>query len=130
LRYLTTEAVSLIHDLILRKMKESGTGFLYEGGLSYCVETLQDLHNEPNLFDALVWKAGYLMWCLITNHPFLDGNKRTAFEAADVFLRANGYKIAAVEPREVVTILGKVATGVESLDDLVVWLRKYLRPVQ
>ncbi|MDG6999381.1 MAG: type II toxin-antitoxin system death-on-curing family toxin [Nitrososphaerota archaeon] len=127
MKYLTAENVSSLHDLILQRMKEGGTGFLYEGGLSYCVEALRDLHNEPNLFDALAWKAGYLMWCLVTNHPFLDGNKRTAFEAADVFLRANGYKITELEPNEAVNALSKVASGQVTLDNLVSWLRRYLR---
>jgi death-on-curing protein len=29
----------------------------------------------------------------VTNHPFLDGNKRIAFAAMDVFLRMNGYRL-------------------------------------
>jgi death on curing protein len=108
-------------------MGEGETGFLYEGGLSYCIETLRDLYNELSLFDALSWKAAYLMWCLVTNHPFLDDNKRTGFEAADVFLRSNGYKFASPEPLEVVSILSGVASSELTISDLEAWVRKYLR---
>jgi death-on-curing protein len=110
-------------------MNESGTGFLYEGGLSYCVETVRDLHNDPDSFDALVWKASYLILWLITNHPFLDGNKRTEFTAADIFLRANDFEITRVDPNEVANILKGVASVQVTLDDLVSWLRRYLRTV-
>jgi death-on-curing protein len=43
--------------------------------------------------------AAALFESLIMNHPFIDGNKRVAFFATDVFLRLNGYmlKVDAVE---------------------------------
>lgn len=112
----------------MKRMGEGMTGYLYEGGLSYCVETMRDLHNEESMLESVNWKAAYLLWCLITNHPFADGNKRTAFQSTEVFLRANGYKITGVEPLEVVTILNTVASGQTSVADLVTWVRKYLRP--
>lgn len=37
-----------------------------------------------------------LMFGIARNHPFLDGNKRTAFAAADMFLQANGYELPAI----------------------------------
>ena len=37
--------------------------------------------------------AAALFESLIKNHPFIDGNKRVAFFATDVFLRMNGYKL-------------------------------------
>jgi len=37
--------------------------------------------------------ATALFESLIINHPFIDGNKRIAFFAADVFLRLNGFKL-------------------------------------
>jgi len=36
-----------------------------------------------------------LLESLLINHPFVDGNKRTAFAACDVFLRSNGLRITA-----------------------------------
>ena len=88
------------------------------------------MYNLSSLFDALTSKAAYLLWCLITNHPFIDGNKRTAFESADVFLRANGYEIGGIEQDEIVSVLTNVASGDLVLNDLISWLRTHLRPVR
>ena len=44
-------------------------------------------------YGDLVEMAGALFESLLMNHPFVDGNKRVAFFAVDVFLRLNGYKM-------------------------------------
>ena len=46
-------------------------------------------YKQVNLFELA---AGYAE-AIVRNHPFIDGNKRTAFVAADVFLDVNGYDI-------------------------------------
>ncbi len=127
LRHPSVDGVLLIHEEIMRRMAEASSGFLYKGGVPYCVETARDLYNDPNPAVALTWKAAYYIWCLITNHPFIDGNKRTAFQTAEVFLRGNGYKMSGIEPHEVVTLLAGVATGQTRLEDLVPWIGKHLR---
>lgn len=43
----------------------------------------------------VVQEACALLESLLINHPFVDGNKRVAFAACDVFLRINGYRINA-----------------------------------
>jgi death on curing protein len=45
-------------------------------------------------------EAAALMESLAINHPFIDGNKRIAFAATDVFLRINGWRLTA-EPRSI-----------------------------
>ena len=44
-------------------------------------------------YNDLVQMAAAMFESLINNHPFIDGNKRVAFFATDVFLRLNGYRI-------------------------------------
>jgi death on curing protein len=62
------------------------------------------------------------------NHPFLDGNKRTALVvAAGVFLPLNGYKLAASDA-ETVTIMLSVADGSMPEKDFAAWLRAHLQP--
>lgn len=46
-------------------------------------------------YTDIVQEACALLESLLINHPFVDGNKRAAFAACDVFLRINGYGIAA-----------------------------------
>lgn len=63
---------------------------------------------------------------LLINHPFLDGNKRVAFFATDVFLRLNGWRIA-VEPDPAHTFLiGLLERGECNFDNLLKWLRDSL----
>jgi len=44
-------------------------------------------------YDDLIDMSAALFESLMNNHPFIDGNKRVAFFATDIFLRLNGYKI-------------------------------------
>ncbi|MBR9989058.1 MAG: type II toxin-antitoxin system death-on-curing family toxin, partial [Gemmatimonadetes bacterium] len=56
------------------------------------------------------------------NHPFIDGNKRVAFQAMYVFLGINGRTITADE-EEVVRLVLALASGDLTEDELVEWLR-------
>ena len=59
------------------------------------------------------------------NHPFIDGNKRTAFVCTELFLALNGYLLAANDVDCVLTMLG-VAAG--ELDETLfaAWLREHI----
>jgi death-on-curing protein len=66
---------------------------------------------------------------LAKNHPFLDGNKRVAFVATNVFLILNGFEIAAPEPEVVDTML-RVADGRLTRTKLAAWIRSVMVPVE
>jgi len=57
------------------------------------------------------------------NHPFIDGNKRTAFMALYTFLRLNGVRLVATEPEAVTVMLG-VASGELGEPELAAWCRQ------
>jgi len=46
-------------------------------------------------YNSLIAEAAALLESLLINHPFIDGNKRVAFAACDVFLRINGHRLTA-----------------------------------
>lgn len=48
---------------------------------------------QTGYYQDIVAEAAALMESLAINHPFVDGNKRIAFAAADVFLRLNGWRL-------------------------------------
>ncbi len=75
--------------------------------------------DTPTLFD-LAAAYGY---GLAKNHPFIDGNKRTAFVVMAAFLELNGYSLNAPE-MEVVLIMERLATDQESQESLSEWLRE------
>ncbi len=56
-------------------------------------------------------------------HPFVDGNKRTAWVAARLFLRLNGHALAFTEREAVATVLA-LAAGELSEDELADWMRR------
>lgn len=58
------------------------------------------------------------------NHPFIDGNKRTAFVAVETFLGLNGLDLTADDANCVLTMLS-VATGEMSEGDFAIWLRAH-----
>jgi death on curing protein len=64
---------------------------------------------------------------LARNHAFLDGNKRTAFVAMNVFLILNGYEIETAEA-EVVDVMLRLAAGSLDLDVLAQWIAATVVP--
>jgi death on curing protein len=76
-------------------------------------------YGEPTLF-AL---AAAYAYGIARNHPFLDGNKRAALAAADVFLQLNGYELTAPEPEALVTFLA-LAAGELSEAALADWIQR------
>jgi death-on-curing protein len=57
------------------------------------------------------------------NHPFLDGNKRTAFVVYRLFLKWNGIELLAEKTQRYVTMLA-LAAGEISEDSFATWLRE------
>jgi death on curing protein len=66
--------------------------------------------------------AASLAYGLARNHPFVDGNKRTAFVAGAVFLELNGFRVTMSEADVVLTILA-LAAGELAEDALAAWFR-------
>ncbi|MFH1765971.1 MAG: type II toxin-antitoxin system death-on-curing family toxin [Gemmatimonadota bacterium] len=61
------------------------------------------------------------------NHPFVDGNKRVAFQAIYLFLGLNGLRVDA-EEEEVVALILALASGELDEPDLASWLREHTLP--
>lgn len=60
---------------------------------------------------------------LAKNHPFADGNKRTAFLAMAIFLEVNGFSLEVSET-EVVVMMERLATNLETQETISRWLRE------
>jgi death-on-curing protein len=61
------------------------------------------------------------------NHPFIDGNKRTALVVSEGFLRLNGFKVVSAQEEKYFTFL-HLADGSLSEDQLNVWFTKHAVP--
>ena len=73
---------------------------------------------------GLIAQAATLLWGLIENHPFHDGNKRTAWVTAEAFLNANGVIITASDD-EAFTVIVAAAQGL-SVEATEAWLRGHV----
>jgi death-on-curing protein len=76
-------------------------------------------YAHPDLFE-LAAAYGY---GLTKNHPFIDGNKRTAFMVMYVFLGLNGYFLDVCET-EVVLTMEQLANSFLTQNELAIWLKK------
>ena len=68
--------------------------------------------------------AAALFESLIMNHPFIDGNKRVAFFATDVFLRLNGYKLMVDAHEAHRFLIGLLEHNRCDFDQLLPWIRE------
>ncbi|OQW44615.1 MAG: death-on-curing protein [Proteobacteria bacterium SG_bin6] len=76
--------------------------------------------------DAATLAAAYAFG-VAHNHPFVDGNKRTAAVVSETFLLLNGYRLACSDAELVVAFLA-LAAGELTPDDLAAWFRAHLAP--
>lgn len=97
---------------------------LFLASLDSAVRTLRErprnlfsYGDNPNLFDL----AAAYAFGIAKNHPFIDGNKRTAFVLAAVFLEINGFTLDAPESEVVLTIT-RLATDLEDQESIARWL--------
>ncbi len=76
-------------------------------------------------YEDLAGMATALFESLIMNHPFIDGNKRVAFFATDVFLRLNGYKLKVDAKKAHRFLIGLLEKERCNFDELLPWIRKH-----
>ena len=116
--YLTVPDVIAIHSILIQRY--SGThGIRDPGALESALFRLQS-----GYYVDVVAEAAALMESLAINHPFVDGNKRVAFAATDIFLRINGYRINCESMIIYADMMQMFETGTFNLAHLEPWLRK------
>ncbi len=69
----------------------------------------QAVYGEPSVFDL----AAAYAFGIIRNHPFVDGDKRTGFLAAYVFLDLNGWELMATEAEAVAAVLALASSEMD-----------------
>jgi death on curing protein len=84
---------------------------------------------QTGYYEDLMAEAAALWESLAQNHPFLDGNKRTAFAATYTFLAINGVSVTADADTTYAFISGLYETGSFRFDRLDVWLRDHTAPL-
>lgn len=100
-----------------------GDGIRDAGMLDSAMARPQNLvqYGDP---DAAALAAAYAFG-IARNHPFIDGNKRTAAVVSETFLMLNGYALGATDAELVVAFVA-LAAGELSEDELADWFRQHL----
>lgn len=80
---------------------------------------------QTGYYEDTVAEAAALMESLAINHPFIDGNKRMAFAATDVFLRINGWRLHRSAMRIHAEMMQMLETGTFDIAHIEPWLRGY-----
>lgn len=119
--WLNRSVVIAIHEMQLAE-HGGGAGVRDAGVLDSALAKPLHLqsYGQP---DAAALAASY-GYGISRNHPFIDGNKRTGFVAAELFLRLNGYQLIADDASCVLTMLD-IAAGEISEETFATWLRTH-----
>src|SRR3954463_2381895 len=122
--WLLDAVVAAIHS---RQLAEHGglDGVRDSGMLSSALARPKNAfaYSQPNL-DHPALAAAYAFG-IVKNHPFVDGNKRTAYVLCRTFLKLNGYDIDATDVEKYQVFLG-VADGTIAESQLADWIRSKL----
>lgn len=121
--FLTVQQLLFIHA---RLIDETGGehGLRDLGLLESAVARPQATFDGKELYPDLFQKAAALMESLVQNHPFVDGNKRTAITAAAMFLLQNGHRLE-VTNEELEQFALMVANERPSLDEIAAWFQSH-----
>ncbi|MBP8058934.1 MAG: type II toxin-antitoxin system death-on-curing family toxin [Chloroflexi bacterium] len=121
--YLTPQQVLFIHArLIATTGGEHGVRDV--GLLASAVARPQATFDGADLYPDLSEKAAALMDSLTRNHPFVDGNKRTAIAAAALFLRQNGLRLETTNA-ELERFTLHVTNERVAIPEIADWFRRY-----
>ncbi len=90
--YLTIAQILAIHDLMIKNFGGS-FGIRDMGLIESSVARPKASFDGQDLYLDVFTKAAALLQSLLKNHPFIDGNKRTAFTSAAIFLKLNGWRL-------------------------------------
>ena len=123
MRYLNTDEVILIHERILDRFG-GARGLRDWGLLDSAVNRLRATFAGKDLYPDIFTRAAALGHSLILNHPFVDGDKRTAWEAMRTFIEENRYLLQA-EHDEIIELMLKIEDKSLGVKHIALWLKDH-----
>lgn len=127
--YLSLEQILYLHEESIRQFGGTLGARSMELVKAAVLQPMQTVFGEdayPTLFD----KAAVLLHAIAKNHPFLDGNKRTAFISANIMLAVNGYKMTATNEEAIDFMLSVASSNKNKIQEIATWLKKHSRKSQ
>ncbi|MEK7094442.1 MAG: type II toxin-antitoxin system death-on-curing family toxin [Patescibacteria group bacterium] len=128
MRYLAAREVLIIHALVIDE-----TGGLHGvrdlGLLESAIHRPRSVFGGKELYVGVLLKAAALFESLARNHPFTDGNKRTAIVTTARFLSLNGYKLVTTS-KELERFTLSAVTKKLSITAIARWLEKHAKKLR
>ncbi len=123
-RYLSLREILTLHERIAAG-SGGGVGVRDLGLLESAIAQPRQSFDGADLHPSIIDKAAALGFSLISNHPFVDGNKRVGHAALEVFLMLNGYELnASVDEQERVILA--VAAGRLTREEFARWVADHV----
>lgn len=123
MKRLSSGQVLKLHDALLEEF--GGTsGIRDQGLLDSALNTPFATFGGKYLYPSLQAKAAQLGFGLVSNHPFVDGNKRTGAHVMLVFLAINGVDLNYTE-EELIDVVLQVASGNINAQELLEWILEH-----
>ena len=123
---LDSEHVRLLHAYALAETG-GADGVRDESLIEAAVAAPYAGFGDTEFYPTIEAKGARLAFGLVRNHPFVDGNKRTAHVCYRAFLALNGTKLVASDEEKYIAMLG-LAEGSLDEAEFAAWIRKHLVP--
>jgi len=123
--FLSVDVVLKIHRRVIEEFG-GDPGLRDRGLLESAVAMPQSTFGGGDLHVGLPEKAAAYHFHLCANHPYIDGNKRVAVAAAEVFLLINGHELSASD-KDVEELTLGVAAGRLSKDQVIEFFAKFVK---
>ena len=121
LEYLTVADVLGMHSVLMKRYG-GALGVRDPGALEAAL-----FRPQTGYYDDIVAQAAALLESLAIIHPFVDGNKRIAFAATDVFLRINGWRMHRAPTQIYIEMIQMFESGMFDIAHLDPWLRGFVQ---
>lgn len=116
-QFLSVDETLAIHEKLIARFGGS------EGVRDFGLLESALFRPQTGYYDDLVSMAAALFESLLLNHAFVDGNKRVAFFATDVFLRLNGWKLSVNGIEAHQFLMANLEAGTCNYEALQIWIR-------
>ncbi|AFY85848.1 type II toxin-antitoxin system death-on-curing family toxin [Chroococcidiopsis thermalis] len=124
--FLELNDILIIHQILLEQFGGL-PGIRDEGLLEFAIFQPKATFFGELLHPTIHVQAAAYLYHIAKNHPFLDGNKRTAFGAMEAFLRLNGCNLSFSDEQAYQIVL-QVAQGEISKEELTLLLKQHIKP--
>ncbi len=118
---ISTDEVEQIHRVLVEKFG-GVPGLRDRTGLESALARPFQTFDNNELYPSILGKAAALIESILTNHPFIDGNKRVSYTVLRLFLIQHGIDITASADDKYEFIIN-IASGTLKYDEILNWLK-------